>query len=60
MMVEHNGSDCGLCVNDPEDCSNIQCDACPADYEHVETGECCGSCTKTEIICEICPIGMML
>jgi hypothetical protein len=44
MMVEHNGSDCGLCVNDPNDCSNEVCDVCPEHMRFVDNGKCCGEC----------------
>jgi hypothetical protein len=44
MMVEHDGSDCGLCVNDPNDCTNAMCTMCPANMTRVDNGKCCGEC----------------
>jgi hypothetical protein len=47
MMIIEDGTPCGSCVNDPEDCSNIECTTCLPDFTHVENGECCGACEKT-------------
>jgi hypothetical protein len=44
MMVEHDGSDCGLCVNDPNDCTNEVCEDCHANMTYVDNGKCCGEC----------------
>jgi hypothetical protein len=60
MMTELDDTHCGRCVNDPNDCSNIICDACPADFMHVPNGECCGACEKIVVKCEECPKGMMI
>jgi hypothetical protein len=44
MMIVSDGTKCGSCVNDPNDCSNYVCEACPEGYNHVDNGECCGIC----------------
>jgi hypothetical protein len=59
MMTVESESPCGSCVNDPNDCSNYLCDACPDHMIHVDNGECCGTCIAKKV-CEVCPKGMMI
>jgi hypothetical protein len=44
MIKEEDNTKCGSCVNDPNDCSNYYCEACPANMHLIDNGECCGTC----------------